>query len=245
MDDSVASDSSCVSVTQSGDSYAAGTTGLVDAASRTGSADGFSEGCSTEEQSEGQSTTVFQDGPPQDDTPPGLGIQRDEGSRWKGLIGQTVSCYRIESLLGRGSMARVYKARHLGLDRDCALKIMDPRLISRHPSVREQFWAEARAAANVVHPHVVAVNNLGVDRGYHFIEMEFVPGAVVRENRWFVSVHSSRSGPRGWFGRLCSLCRRHTALPWCTETSNPPMCCSHPRAMPSSRILGWYIAARG
>jgi serine/threonine protein kinase len=94
------------------------------------------------------------------------------------LIGETVSCYRVESLLGKGSMARVYKARHLGLDRDCALKIMDPRLISRQPVVREQFWAEARAAANLVHPHVVAVNNLGVDRGYHFIEMEFVPGAV-------------------------------------------------------------------
>ena len=45
-------------------------------------------------------------------------------------------------------------------------------------SIREQFWAEARAAANLVHPHVVTIHNLGSDRGYHFIEMEFVPGAV-------------------------------------------------------------------
>ena len=73
-------------------------------------------------------------------------------------------------------MGRVYRARHLGLDRVCALKIMDPRLVSRQPSLREQFWAEARAAANLVHPHVVTVHNLGNDRGYHFIEMEYVPG---------------------------------------------------------------------
>jgi serine/threonine-protein kinase len=75
-------------------------------------------------------------------------------------------------------MARVFKARHLGLDRNCALKIMDPRLVSKHPATREQFWAEARAAANLVHPHVVTVHNLGHDRGLDFIEMEYVPGAV-------------------------------------------------------------------
>ena len=86
-------------------------------------------------------------------------------------------------------MARVYRARHLGLDRLCALKIMDPRLVSRQPAVREQFWAEARAAANLSHPHVVAIYNLGVDRGYHFIEMEYVPGALSLRD-WLV-----RNGP--------------------------------------------------
>jgi eukaryotic-like serine/threonine-protein kinase len=102
---------------------------------------------------------------------------RDEGY-WESVIGSTLADYQIEFLLGRGSMARVYRARHVGLDRLCALKIVDPRLLSRHPAVREQFWAEARSAANLKHPHVVAIYNLGVDRGYHFIEMEYVPGAV-------------------------------------------------------------------
>jgi serine/threonine-protein kinase len=106
------------------------------------------------------------------------GREGDEEARWDGLIGKTLSQYRIESFLGRGSMARVYQARHLGLDRVCALKIMDPRLVSRQPRIREQFWAEARAAAKLVHPHVVAVHNLGIDQGYHFIEMELVPGAA-------------------------------------------------------------------
>jgi eukaryotic-like serine/threonine-protein kinase len=108
---------------------------------------------------------------------------------WESVIGSRLADYQIESHLGRGSMARVYRARHVGLDRLCALKIMDPRLVSRQPAVRERFWAEARAAAKLSHPHVVTIYNLGVDRGYHFIEMEYVPGAVsLRE--WLV-----RKGP--------------------------------------------------
>jgi serine/threonine-protein kinase len=112
-----------------------------------------------------------------------------EESYWEGVIGSRLADYTIESQLGRGSMARVYRARHLGLDRLCALKIMDPSLVSQQPTFREQFWAEARAAAKLKHPHVVTIYNLGVDRGYDFIEMEFVPGAVsLRE--WIV-----RRGP--------------------------------------------------
>ncbi|MHB1559045.1 MAG: protein kinase domain-containing protein [Isosphaeraceae bacterium] len=91
-------------------------------------------------------------------------------------LGSSLGSYRIERLLGRGSMACVYKARHLGLDRDCALKIMDSSLDTRQPGLREQFWAEARAAANVLHPHVVTVHNIDSADGYHFIEMEYVPG---------------------------------------------------------------------
>jgi eukaryotic-like serine/threonine-protein kinase len=91
-------------------------------------------------------------------------------------MGSSLGSYRIERLLGRGSMACVYKARHLGLDRDCALKIMDSTLDSRQPGIREQFWAEARAAANLSHPHVVTIYNLGSADGHHFIEMEYVRG---------------------------------------------------------------------
>ena len=94
------------------------------------------------------------------------------------LAGKRLSQYQIESLLGRGSMARVFKARHLGLDRICALKIMNPRLVSSQRANRDQFWAEARAAANLIHPHVVTIHNLGSDQGYDFIEMEYVAGAV-------------------------------------------------------------------
>ena len=91
-------------------------------------------------------------------------------------IGGRLGAYRIERLLGRGSMACVYKARHLELERDCALKIMDSGLVSRQPDIREQFRAEARAVANLLHPHVVTIYNLGNAEDHHFIEMEYVPG---------------------------------------------------------------------
>jgi len=73
-------------------------------------------------------------------------------------------------------MAWVFKAKHLGLGRPCALKVMDPDLVARQPAIREQFWAEARAAANVLHPHVVTIHNLGSVQGFHYIEMEYIPG---------------------------------------------------------------------
>ncbi|OJW22588.1 MAG: hypothetical protein BGO49_00980 [Planctomycetales bacterium 71-10] len=94
------------------------------------------------------------------------------------LIGRKLAQYRILEDLGRGSMARVFKAWHLGLERTCALKIIDPNLVARRPILKDQFWAEARAAANLVHPQVVTIHNLGSDSGYHFIEMEYVPGSV-------------------------------------------------------------------
>jgi serine/threonine-protein kinase len=94
------------------------------------------------------------------------------------LENQTLGQYHLGSVIGRGSMGRVYRAEHLGLRRPCAIKVMNPGLLARQPEVHEEFWAEARVVANLVHPHVVTVHNLGNDRGYHYIEMEYVPGGI-------------------------------------------------------------------
>ncbi len=98
-------------------------------------------------------------------------------------------------------MGRVYRAEHLGLCRPCAIKVMNPGLVARQPQVRERFWAEARAVANLVHPHVVTIHNLGSDRGYHYIEMEYVPAGSASRSRSPARVRSSRSGPRPWSAR--------------------------------------------
>jgi eukaryotic-like serine/threonine-protein kinase len=99
------------------------------------------------------------------------------------LLGRRVGQYRIERILGRGTMACVFKAKHLGLGRPCALKVMEPSLVARQPGIRAQFWAEARAAANLLHPHVVTIHNLGSVQGFHFIEMEYIPGGqTLRES---------------------------------------------------------------
>ena len=94
------------------------------------------------------------------------------------LTGSTLGQYRIGRVIGHGSMGRVYQAEHEFLCRPCAIKVLNPGLVARQPQVREQFWSEARVVANLVHPHVVTVHNLGTDRDYHFIEMEYVPGGI-------------------------------------------------------------------
>jgi serine/threonine-protein kinase len=101
---------------------------------------------------------------------------RDEPSFDERLVNRRIGQYRIGRVLGRGSMACVYKAKHLGLHRSCALKVMDSELVRTQPGLLKQFWAEARAAANLIHPHVVTIHNLGSAQGFHFIEMEYVPG---------------------------------------------------------------------
>jgi len=106
------------------------------------------------------------------------------GEEWPGdgfpavddLVGLPLGQYQIGPIVGRGTMGRVYRAEHSGLARPCAIKVMNPGLVARQPQVLNRFWAEARAVAGLVHPHVVTVHNLGADRGYHFIEMEYIAG---------------------------------------------------------------------
>jgi serine/threonine-protein kinase len=102
----------------------------------------------------------------------------DGSSEFEGLVGATIGQYQLEELVGRGTMGRVYRAHHLELHRLCAVKVMNPALVAKQPRIRERFWAEARAVANLLHPHVVTIHNLGSDRGFHFIEMEYIEGGV-------------------------------------------------------------------
>jgi hypothetical protein len=94
------------------------------------------------------------------------------------LIDRMLGQYRVGPVIGRGTMGRVYRGEHATLHRTCAIKVMNPSLVEQHPQIVERFWAEARALAGLVHPHVVTIHNLGSDRGYHYIEMEYVPGGV-------------------------------------------------------------------
>jgi serine/threonine-protein kinase len=94
------------------------------------------------------------------------------------LVDHRLGQYLLGPVIGHGSMGRVYRAEHAGLGRMCAIKVMNPGLVARQPQIVDRFWAEARAVAHLVHPNIVTVHNLGSDRGYHYIEMEYVPGGV-------------------------------------------------------------------
>ncbi len=97
------------------------------------------------------------------------------------LIGQRIDCYSCDALLGSGAMGRVYLARHLDLQRNCALRILPPRLVDSDPAYVERFVTEGRAAAALNHPNIVTVHAISQDRGFHFLEMEFVAGRSLRK----------------------------------------------------------------
>ncbi|GIW96615.1 MAG: hypothetical protein KatS3mg110_4656 [Pirellulaceae bacterium] len=96
------------------------------------------------------------------------------------LIGTELSHYLVERFLGAGGMGRVYLARHLTLYRSCALKVLAPELCRSQPQLLELLLSEARAAAQLVHPHIVAIHYIGFDRDYHFIEMEYIEGQSLK-----------------------------------------------------------------
>ncbi|MDD5349786.1 MAG: serine/threonine-protein kinase, partial [Chthoniobacteraceae bacterium] len=86
----------------------------------------------------------------------------------------------IVELLGRGGMGAVYKARHRGLDRWVALKIL-PAATQRDPAFAERFTREARALAKLDHPNIVTVYDSGEADGLFYFVMEFVDGANLRQ----------------------------------------------------------------
>lgn len=86
----------------------------------------------------------------------------------------------ILSVVGKGGMGAVYKARQPGLDRLVAIKILPPE-ISQDPTFSERFQREARALAKLNHPHIVAVYDFGQIAGLCYIVMEYVDGANLRQ----------------------------------------------------------------
>jgi serine/threonine-protein kinase len=82
--------------------------------------------------------------------------------------------YELEAVLGRGGMGVVYKARHLALKRNVALKM----LAGGHslPAERARFKAEAEAVARLQHPNIVQIHEIGESAGLPFFALEYVEG---------------------------------------------------------------------
>jgi predicted Ser/Thr protein kinase len=86
----------------------------------------------------------------------------------------------ILSLLGRGGMGAVYKARQTQLDRLVALKILPPD-VGREAQFADRFVHEAKALAKLNHPHIVTLYEFGQVDGRFYFLMEFVDGVNLRE----------------------------------------------------------------
>jgi serine/threonine protein kinase len=90
------------------------------------------------------------------------------------LLGR-IGRYDVERLIGSGGMGVVFKAHDTELNRPVAIKILAPYLSGSGPA-RQRFSREARAAAAVVHEHVVPIYNVETEREAPFLVMHYVAG---------------------------------------------------------------------
>ncbi len=88
--------------------------------------------------------------------------------------------YAVESFIAHGGMASVYLATDTRLDRRVAVKVLHAHLAGDRETLA-RFQREARAAARLSHPNVVAVYDQGTDGDRPFLVMEYVPGATLRQ----------------------------------------------------------------
>ncbi|MDG3007979.1 serine/threonine-protein kinase [Paludisphaera mucosa] len=100
-------------------------------------------------------------------------------SDWPDSLGR-LGTYEIKGVLGRGGMGVVLKAHDPALGRNVAIKVLSAALATCGAS-RKRFLREARAAAAVVHEHVVSVFAVVESAGLPFLVMEYVPGRSLQE----------------------------------------------------------------
>ena len=94
--------------------------------------------------------------------------------------GTKLGPYEIVGALGAGGMGEVYRARDARLDRIVAIKIL-PAALATADDHLQRFEREARSASALNHPNIVTIHELGRDGSVHYIAMELVEGATVRD----------------------------------------------------------------
>ena len=131
--------------------------------------------------------------------------------------------YRLGAMIARGGMSMVYRGLDLRLDRPVAIKVMSPQYVA-DPAFLSRFEREARLAASLGHPGVVAVYDQGRDGDLVFLVMELVDGGtlrdLLREQRLAV-----RPGDAVHPGSVAGRAGRGARRPvWCIATSSRRTC---------------------
>jgi hypothetical protein len=96
------------------------------------------------------------------------------------LTGQHLGVYSITSLVGRGGMGEVYRARDTRLGRDVAIKVLPPALTT-DPDRLARFEREARVLASLNHPHIGMLHGLEESGGHRALILELVEGETLAE----------------------------------------------------------------
>ena len=116
--------------------------------------------------------------------------------------GTRLGAYEILSALGAGGMGEVYRARDGRLGRDVAIKIL-PEGLSVDRERLQRFEQEARAAAALNHPNILALYDIGADDARPYLVTELLEGATLREQL--------SAGPFPVARRSSTPCRSRTA----------------------------------
>jgi len=95
------------------------------------------------------------------------------------LSGRRLGGYRLVRRLGSGAMADVYLAEQESLARQVALKVLRPETV-RQATALQRFAQEARAAAGLVHGHIVQIHEVACIEGVHFLAEEYVAGPTLK-----------------------------------------------------------------
>jgi serine/threonine protein kinase len=109
-----------------------------------------------------------------------------------GLVGRTLTHYRINTAIGAGGTGEVYRASDAKLGREIALKVL-PSDMAGDPDRLARFQREARAVAALNHPNVVTLYSVEESDGVHFLTMELIEGQSQRPRRGPVRGKSSGS----------------------------------------------------
>jgi eukaryotic-like serine/threonine-protein kinase len=96
------------------------------------------------------------------------------------VSGARLGPYEVQTPLGAGGMGEVYRARDTRLGRDVAIKIL-PAAVTADPGRVQRFEQEARAAAALNHPNILAVFDIGEQDGLPYIVSELLEGQTLRE----------------------------------------------------------------
>jgi len=105
--------------------------------------------------------------------------------------GTIIDKYRIDRLLGKGGFAAVYRATHLLLNTQVAIKLLRPQVLERHPHLAKLLYEEARYAARIDHPNVVKVFDVTHSASITYIVMEHIDGRSLADT-------IARQGPLPW-----------------------------------------------
>lgn len=107
---------------------------------------------------------------------PNRGVSQDHGdSQQEESVAGQLGDFRILREVGRGGMGIVYEAEQISLGRRVALKVL-PFAAMLDKQQLARFKNEARAAATLDHPNIVAIHSVGVDRGVHYYAMQLIEG---------------------------------------------------------------------